>query len=201
MSQSYAYKIDDTANDRVNSDLLGQEIATAALGAALEDITTLKNAPPNDDLSIKFAAALSAGDKTTLDGVVAAHQGTTTISRTQRASSAGSSDNLTGAYDTKATLTSLPRRAGLYVAQWYAEVRVANGALGDRCMAVVAVDGSNVGETNGFTANWQSFSGFTPMVLAEGAAPVIEVKWRLMNGGGDTAQIRRTRVMIISQDE
>ncbi len=202
MSQIYIYKISDTLNDRVNSVQLTDEINASAISTGvLQDITTIERAAPNDDLNITFDVALSGADKTTLDGVVAAHPGTNTIERTQRSASAPSSDNLTGTYDVKATLTSLPRKAGLYFAFWYAEIRVSDGTLGDRCMAITQVDGSNVGESNSFRANWQSMSGFEPMVLNEGDAPVVEVKWRLMGGGGDTAQIRRTRLAIFSMNE
>jgi hypothetical protein len=202
MSQTYNYKISDTANDKVNSELLTEEINASAISTGvLEAISTVDAAPPNDDLDITFDVALSAGDKTTLDGVVAAHQGTNTIERIQRQQSTAIADNLTNVDIVKVTLTTLPHKAGLYFIQWYAEIRVSDGSLGDRCQATVETDGSNVGECNAFDANWLSMSGYDPIVLAEGDAPVTEIMWRLVGGGGDTAQIRRARLAIVSMNE
>lgn len=69
---TYEYDYTDFANDIVSISKLTLEIAAASLGQALVDITangdTLKCA-------IQFEAELDSGDKTTLDGIVASHDG------------------------------------------------------------------------------------------------------------------------------
>ncbi len=69
----YTYSIaNDTANGLVHSGRLHvAEIATSAIVEPIAGIHT-----EGDVLDIEFPNALSAGDKTVLDGIVAAHDGT-----------------------------------------------------------------------------------------------------------------------------
>lgn len=68
----YTYSISaDFPNAKVSSDRLSQEIQDAAITIALDYIS---NDASNSD--IWFKNAISAGEKTTLDAVVAAHDGT-----------------------------------------------------------------------------------------------------------------------------
>jgi hypothetical protein len=70
----YTYAIDvDTANGKVNLDALTREIAASSIVVALDHLDTSGNT-----LSVWMKDALTAGDKTTLDGVVAAHEGAAT---------------------------------------------------------------------------------------------------------------------------
>jgi hypothetical protein len=70
-STKYTYSISgDTANGKVYSPTLVAEIEASSIVTSLEQVETT-----GDVLDIWFADALSAGDQTTLDGVVAAHQG------------------------------------------------------------------------------------------------------------------------------
>jgi hypothetical protein len=71
-NQKYTYSIqDDFPNHLVATDRLLQEIAASAIVTALDRIDTA-----GDDCDVWFKAALSQGDETILDGLVAAHSGT-----------------------------------------------------------------------------------------------------------------------------
>lgn len=60
----------DTANAKLDEDSLIVEIGNAAIVPAIDDFTVV-----GDVITITFKAALSGAEQTTLDGVVAAHQG------------------------------------------------------------------------------------------------------------------------------
>lgn len=71
MSQNYDYTISTAfPNHAVDSPRLRQEIIDSAIVTAFDYIGTA-----DDTCSIWFKAALSAGDQTLLDGIVAAHSG------------------------------------------------------------------------------------------------------------------------------
>jgi hypothetical protein len=74
MSFTYTYSIaNDTANGALAADALKAEYEASAIVTALDSISS-----SGDDLNVKCKAALSAGDQTILDGVVAAHTGVST---------------------------------------------------------------------------------------------------------------------------
>lgn len=70
----YAYPLTDFPNGKANSGSLRAEILGSSIATSLTYIT-VNSAEYRDACAICFDAALSAEDKTTLDGVVAAHQG------------------------------------------------------------------------------------------------------------------------------
>jgi hypothetical protein len=68
---TYHYSIqNDFPNHKVDSTRLAQEIQASTIITALDYIST-----SGDDCAIVFKDALSVGDKTTLDGIVATHSG------------------------------------------------------------------------------------------------------------------------------
>jgi len=75
MAQTYTYSISgDFPNGKVAVDVLEGEINDSAISTGvLESINVAITGADNCDIT--FDVALSAGDKTTLDGLVAAHQG------------------------------------------------------------------------------------------------------------------------------
>lgn len=75
MSQNYIYSIsNDFPNQAVDPDTLTEQIEASSISTGvLEGITV--GTPNPDDCYITFDVALSAGDVTTLDGIVAAHTG------------------------------------------------------------------------------------------------------------------------------
>lgn len=74
MSQAYVYSITgDFPNQRVNADSLTAEIEDSSISSAVLEYIDLHY--ENEECEIVFDGALSSGDETTLDGIVAAHQG------------------------------------------------------------------------------------------------------------------------------
>lgn len=75
MSQNYIYSIsNDFPNQAVDPDTLTEQIDSSSISSGvLEGITV--GTPNLDDCYITFDVALSAGDVTTLDGIVATHTG------------------------------------------------------------------------------------------------------------------------------
>jgi len=72
----YTYSIaNDTASGAVHPKSLDNEIRSSAIVTALDGITT-----GGDVLTVTMKDSLSAGDETTLDGLVGAHAGTVTAS-------------------------------------------------------------------------------------------------------------------------
>lgn len=71
MSSSYVYSISaDFPNQQVSEDRFAQEIRLSAIVTALDYIETM-----SDQCTVWFKAALSGGDETILDGLVAMHSG------------------------------------------------------------------------------------------------------------------------------
>ncbi len=68
-STEYTYALSEFANDIVDVDRLTSEIQASAIVTALDFINL------GSDCRVWFKDALSAGDKTVLDGIVAAHTG------------------------------------------------------------------------------------------------------------------------------
>jgi len=88
---TYTYSIqNDFPNHRVEPTRLSQEIQASSIVTALLRIDT-----SGDDCNITFTDVLSAADKTTLDGVVAAHSGDPLPSQTQEIFSTLASDKTT----------------------------------------------------------------------------------------------------------
>jgi hypothetical protein len=71
---TYTYSIlNDTANAKAAGDALDEEIRQSSIVTALDGVSVAVSAADNIDVTMKDA--LSAGDKTILDGVIAAHAG------------------------------------------------------------------------------------------------------------------------------
>lgn len=70
-ANTYVYSVeDDTLNGVVDIGRIREEIEASAIATTLERVKRKR-----DDLTVVFAATLSSGDETILDGVVAAHAG------------------------------------------------------------------------------------------------------------------------------
>ena len=74
MATVFIYPLTDTVNDRVATDQLRLEIQDSAIATAL-DPEPMDIACDFADVTIIFVSDLSAGDVTTLTGLVAAHTG------------------------------------------------------------------------------------------------------------------------------
>lgn len=80
---NYPYSItDDFPNQKINPDHLVPEIEASSIVTGLCDVTV-----KGDSVSICFDSSLSGADETTLDGLIAAHQGNPTTEAVFHASS------------------------------------------------------------------------------------------------------------------
>jgi len=71
MPNPYTYSIaDDTANGALAQDKLHDEIAASSITVALKGVNV-----SGDDISVDFASNISAGEETTLNGILSAHDG------------------------------------------------------------------------------------------------------------------------------
>jgi len=74
----YTYNVSDTANNKVDEDRLTLEIRSSAIVTALDHINV-----GNNNIFIYFKVELDSKDKTTLDGIIAAHTGEALAAPTQ----------------------------------------------------------------------------------------------------------------------
>lgn len=73
MSETYTYAIADFPNGNVDVDALEVEIRASSIVTALDHVMERQGTP--HEVDCVFKDALSSGDKSTLDGLVAAHDG------------------------------------------------------------------------------------------------------------------------------
>ena len=77
---AYEYDVlDDFPDDRVDNDALEQQIRAAGLTTVLYVNTVWKGDPAREKADVWFSDPLDPADKTVLDGVVAAHDGSPII--------------------------------------------------------------------------------------------------------------------------
>jgi hypothetical protein len=198
MSQTYTYSISgDTANGSVTPSILELQINGAGItSGTLEQISTT-----GDNLDIQFDQALSAPDKTTLDGVVAAHAGVTLNDTTQQVTSEGISQTTATTFQSKVGGTAQPLSAGTYLLSWYCELRVLSGGLGDHAEAQIDFNGTSVGSGNVSGTEWHPASGSGALTFADGDTPTFDIDFRVNGAGGDTAGIRRARLYLVPVNE
>lgn len=189
----YTYSIQsDFPDQKVNPVLLKQEIDNCPISTALERINE-----DGDDCNIWFADALSSGDKTTLDGIIAAHQGTETTSEPQHAADGGISFTDQTDWQEKLKLTTQPLSKGTYQIVWYCETRLNNGGLGDYVRTRLAAGGFDITEDNWHDPNWHGCSGFAIIDFWEATVIDLTIDYKVFGSGGDTAYIKQARISII----
>lgn len=188
---TYTYSVqDDFPNQQVEisaleAEILGSSITTALVGINLD----------GDNCDITFEDALSAPDKTTLDGIVANHQGVPLFGGVQRVNSEGEDTNATTTYQDKLTLNSQPLQGGDYLIIWYAEISLSSLIVGSGVFAQVRYNGVERGFSSSSSDQYMSFSGSATVTVEAGEAPSIVVAFRRV-GVAATAQMRRVRVSI-----
>lgn len=193
----YTYSVSgDFPNQKVNSNQLTQEIEASAIATVLDCINI------NEDVcDIWFVDALSGGDQTILNGIVAAHQGTETSGATQTVTRWAQSTTTDNDYQVKATLNSQPLRKGMYQITWNAEMRLLVGGMSCLVEVVLTVDNQPVAEQNWGLQHWMHFGGTFAFSFNEADEPVIVLKFRVIGTGGDTACIRRGHISLIQEQE
>lgn len=194
MATEFNYSIqNDFPNQAVAPSVLSVEIENSTIVQILDGINV-----NGDDVEIVFDTDLSAPEVTTLDGIVAAHQGIPFNNGAQRVNAIAVQDNATTTFQTAATLNMEPIGLEQYILSFYCEVRVNGGNNNSSVRFQLLLDGSDVAEggTEGVTF-FDSRSGSLLISTNRGAAPVIEMQWRQAAGSSTTAQIRRVRISVV----
>jgi len=193
MATEFTYSIqNDFPNQAVDASVLTVEVENATIAPTLDGINI-----NGDAVALEFDADLSAPEVTTLDGVVAAHQGVPFNEGPQRVNVIAAQDNATTTYAEAARLDADPVATDKYQLLFYCELRVQNGNNNARAQFQLTVDGSEVAsggiEKLGF---FDARSGNLVISTNRGLSPSIVMNFR-QNGNSDTAQIRRVRLALI----
>ena len=92
---SYEYDvIDDFPNDKVDPDALAQQAHAAGLSQVDHVNTVWRGEPAREKADVWCSDALDPAEKSTLDGVVSAHDGDQIIASTNRSAAFCASENL-----------------------------------------------------------------------------------------------------------
>jgi hypothetical protein len=194
MATTFNYSIqNDFPNQAVDASVLSVEIEDSTITATLEGINV-----NGDDCEIMFDTDLTAGEETTLNNIVANHQGIPFNQGTQRVNAIAAQDNSTNTWQTAVTLNADPVGVDQYTLSFYCELRTTGGNNNSQAQYQILLDGSDVaqGGVEGKTF-FDSRSGGLLINTSRGTSPVIEIQWRQNAGASTTAQIRRCRLAII----
>lgn len=186
----------DTASGVVSPDALTQEIDDdATITTALDRIDTA-----GDVLDIHFVSALSAGEITALDAVVAAHAGAQSFTTFRFEEENAAQTTTLETYQNAATLTpSDGLKKGVYRMSWTCEHRItASGPLNSRVQTRFQIDGTSKGNTASVSEQWEVHSGWDRYFANEGEKPSLTLDYRRdpAVGGNDTVEIRKVRLGI-----
>lgn len=202
---TYPYTVStDFPNGVVDLDRLTHEIQQSSIVTALARIDRHADA-----CDVIFQAALTAAEKTTLDGdtsppaagsLIGAHQGQPFRTAPQRAVSNGvSSTTLTSPQD-KVQLAAASVKGGPHLLHWYAETRITGGDAGATAAVDVDVNGVQVGMTRDDAAYYRTFSGTFLGIINDGDQPVITIRFQRAGGTTGTVDIRRARLFLLRVD-
>lgn len=192
MAEKYTRSIaNDFPNQKVTPCCLKKEIDGSSITPALIGIHTA-----GDDCDCWFETALSSGDETTFDGLVAAHQAPDLKDATQTVTSGAEDTTTETDYQNKVTLNSDPLIAGTYLISWNFEVRLTDGGLGCGLRTQVECDSAERSEDNWEKEFWHHNNGSAIVDFEDGDTPVIEINYKVV-GSGDTARIRRARLSLM----
>lgn len=201
MSVTVTYKITDTANNSVVILSLLREIADASLTPVLLGHEVSQLPSPNDDLSLIFSTALSGAEQTTLDGVIASHQGLLTTVTFQFVEDASEQQMSSQTFQTALALTTSPMQEGTYIAFYQSEVRVvAVSALDSAAQVRYQFNGSGKALSVQLLDDWVVVAAWDKIVLQSGDTPTFTVQWRRhpTTGGDDTIAIRKTKIGLVN---
>jgi len=190
----YTYSISgDFPNQKVNSTILTKEIEGSAIVTALDYIFT-----SGDECDIWFDDALSGGDQTILDGLVAAHQGTDTTDAPQTVTSEEESISTTTEYRDKINSTLDPVTGGTYRVAWSYEVKTSNSSS-TRIETRIEVDGIEYCTDNWIKNRWRYSSGEAYIEFNSGDTPQVKLQFKAQGRQG-AAYIRRATIVLMERD-
>lgn len=182
----------------VDPSQLTEEIQASAIATPLVRIdTTGKGASMN--VAVWFSDPLSAGDETTLDGIVAAHVPVLLFRELQVWEDNPAQSTILETWQSAMSRTSQPLTAGAYMLGWYAEFRLDPvGPINSRAAVRFSIDGNvksnNVTELDQFVG----FTGWDRYVASDGDEPVLEIEFRRDpgEGGNDRVEVRKLKLKI-----
>lgn len=187
----YEYAVIDTLNDAVASDKLTKEINDSTISSSVDHINT--NA---GQLYIWLSSAITAPEKTTLDGLVAAHDGIQLIPDFPALEFAESESGTTSSklQDKAALAPGEISPLNKHLVEWYCEVN--NSSTTGRTEIEVAYDGNVIaapGIRSRHEDDWIPVSGF--QILDAGVEiSVVTLKFKRLKAG--TSKVRRARLKV-----
>lgn len=191
MTTDFNYSIqNDFPNQTLDLAVLSAEVIQAIGTPALTGVTVT-----GDNVLISFGDDLSLPQETTLDGVVAAHQGVGFIEGVQRLYSESEQTTTSATDQVAATLNSGILAAGDYLVTWYAEHSVLTQDNLSGVVSRVLWNGTERAASANQLSFYTSFSGSVIITVTALDTPTFEVQYR-QAGLPNTARIRRIRLSI-----
>lgn len=195
----YHYSVSgDFPNDKVNLDALTYQIEHSSISTALDHIRVT-----GDDCWIWFVDALSVDDQTTLDGLVAAHDGEPLpLPTEQMAEDVDEEQTSNTSWQDKVVLVTVPEPSGNYVVNWSAELMSSKN--NNNVEVQVVMDGvGTLSEGAHDRRNWLSASGFGEVELTGIAERTIRLQFRKATDANQNmaAYIRRASLRISPVEE
>jgi hypothetical protein len=194
----YTYSITgDFPNDAVAIEKLVVEIDDSSITTALDHVETA-----GDVCDIWFDDALSGGDETTLDGLVAAHDGVSPVGTVgSYVSSEGESSTTSTDWTEKLTCEPGWFRAGDYAVDWSCEVKSSTPKT-KLNLRVQLDDTTTLGESktaysDDMATDWVMQAGFTKTTLTAGTH-TFDMDFSSEVQGGSVL-IRRARLRVRAQ--
>lgn len=197
MTWQKQYNFSDTSNGQLNSAVLQRSINDSAISTGLP-LLGINADIDAQTFDVVFTSEPDAGDVTTLDAVVAAHDGTPFVEGTQSVQSLGEDSTTLGALQSKISATSGPLSGGDYLLTCYCEIKT-DGTGSAGVEAQVSLDGSPISEDNWDLAQWHAYQCSGVITVQDGDRPDFALDFRRI-GAAATVSIRRARVALVSAE-
>jgi len=171
------------------------EVLQAQVNAAISSAELIGTTIGGGGVTLTFDVEPSAGDKTVIDNVCAAHTGEPFVISIQKMFSEGVQTETGTTYVQKASLMSGPLAGGEYLITWYCEISVLTPNSTSGVLARVMWQGSERAECVHNSDFYQSFSGAVIVDALPLDEPSLAIELRRV-GTANTARIRRIRMSI-----
>jgi len=191
-TSTQTYLLSEFPNTKCNVQILEAEIVAASLTVNLVSTPQLTGS----SVVCTFEDLLTSGDVTSLDAVVAAHQGDDFGSTLIKANSTGQSENSTTDWVSKLSLTADPLPSGVYLVSWAIEHEMAAIVSGTAGQVRLTWNAASVYEDTWDLNQPHNFGGAIPMDLDAGAEPVVALEFKKLGAPAATVYCRQARLSI-----
>lgn len=207
----------DTPNQRINPDVMAQQLTDAAYAsggvfegmfseggeAAAGGVIDASTVPGT--FTVQWQNALDPGDEAAQAALVAAHQGDPFGDIVQRVGSESMSSTSSATPQVKVEGTAQPLPAGKYLIALYCEIRLSAAVANSGVEATLEWErGGNppnqLAEDTWGEAQWHAFSGAGIVDINAGDTPTLRLLFRRI-GVANTVEIRRARLSISQQSD